>query len=472
MPARPSLRPQSADSRRVVVIGGGLAGMAAAMALESAGLRVTLIEARPSLGGRAGSFIDPHSGQELDHGQHVLLGCCTNLIDFYRRLGTLHQIRWQRTIHFLDARSHGDLWSMPGLPAPFHLTAAVLLLRTLNAGERRSLIGAMAAMMRIGREGRRRLADIEFGQWLREHRQDEQLVRRFYDPALRGALNEDPARASARYALQVFQDAFLSSSDGFLLGLPRCPLSQLYRPFPCRDVRLGVRVGGLRFDETRVRAVELAGGELLPADAVVCAVGHHVLRGWVPAELAERDARFAGLGKLVSVPILNAHLWYDRPVLSRTHAALLEGPLQWVFRKDPSGRALHGVISAARQWTQIDSRRALDIFADQLRRLLPAAQHARLERGLVLVQKRATFSPLPGVDRWRPTQAPPADGIANLFLAGDYTRTEWPATMEGAVRSGYLAAERVLEALGRPPGRFLKPDLTRQWPARLLAALG
>lgn len=455
--------------RSVIVIGGGLAGMAASLALESAGVRVTLIEASGSLGGRAGSFVDPQGGEELDRGQHLLLGCCTNLIDFYRRIGALPLINWDGRVNFLDARGVHCVWPTPGLPAPLHLGLATLLLGTLGLRQRMSLLRGMATMMRLGRDGRRSLAHDQFGRWLREHDQDQDLVRRFYDPVLRSALNEDPDRVSAEYAVQVFQEAFLSHSAGHVLGLPTCPLVELYRRLPCRDVRLRVRVRSLVFDGLAVRGVELQGGQVLTADAYVSAVDYHALGRWVPVDLAARDARFSGLGELQKVPILGAHLWFDRPILDCAHAALLDGPLQWVFRKDRSGRVLHGVISAAREWVGVERERCLRLFVDQLRALLPAAKEAKLERGLVLVEKRATFSPVPGVDRWRPAQSPPPGGIANLFLAGDYTRTGWPATMEGAVRSGYLAADRVLEHLGLASRSLLQPDLPRQWPWRWVA---
>jgi uncharacterized protein with NAD-binding domain and iron-sulfur cluster len=199
----------------------------------------------------------------------------------------------------------------------------------------------------------------------------------------------------------------------------------------------------------------------------VLATNYHAVGKWVPEEQRRRDARFASLEQLESVPILGAHLWFDRPVLEESHAALLGGPLQWVFRKDNTGRALHGVISAARAWADVPRDEALRPFEAQLRATLPAARGAKLERGVVIVEKRATFSPSPGTNRHRPPQAPPPGGVENLFLAGDYTQTGWPATMEGAVRSGYLAADAVLGA--RAGESQLVPDLPVQWPARLLS---
>jgi len=464
-------RPWGSDSPRVVVIGGGLAGMAAAIALESAGLGVTLVESRRSLGGRAGSFEDPQSGEQLDNSQHVLLGCCTNLIDFYRRLGVPDRIRFNRDIRFRDCGGREyRLSGLDALPAPLHLAPSLLRFGALTMREKISLGRAMVAMMRLGRPGREALSDVSFGDWLDEHRQEPSLIEKLYDPLLIGSLNELTRRASAKYAIQVFQDAMLANSRGYVLGLPTCPLGRLYEGFSCRDLRLGVRVTELQFAEGAISAARLSTGEVLAADLVVIATSHQSLRRLVPEEVLRRDERFAGLGGLEAVPILGAHLWFDRPVMSGSHAAMLSEPLQWVFRKDREGRCIRAVISAARQWLDVPREQALLQFQRQIHCVFPRAAGAKLERAVVLMEKRATFAPVPGVDRLRPPQAPPSEGIRNLILAGDYTQTNWPATMEGAVRSGYLAAEEVLRAVGRAPRRrFLAPDLPMQLAARILS---
>jgi squalene-associated FAD-dependent desaturase len=458
-----------ASPMRVIVIGGGLAGMAAAVALESAGAIVTLIESRRSLGGRAGSFQDPQSGEELDNCQHVLLGCCTNLLDLYDRLGVRHLIRFERKVHFRDgAGKRFDLVGMRGLPAPMHLGASFAFFGALNWRERLAYSRAMLAMLRLGRRGRKSLADISFGQWLDDHHQPASLVEKMYDPVLVGALNEQCRLASAEYAIQVFQDAMLAHAGGYVMGLPACPLGQLYEKLPCRDVRLGTRVGELRFNGDQVAGVTLTNGEELNADVVVLATNHHAVRRWIPEHLAERDERFRHLDQIESVPILGVHLWFDRPVMTDSHTALITGPLQWLFRKDERGLVLHGVISAAREWVNRPKEECLQLFERQVRSVLPGAAEAKLVRGVIVIEKRATFSPVPGIDRLRPAQAPPMGGIENLFLAGDYTKTGWPATMEGAVRSGYLAAEAVLKKAGMVGSSFLVADLKAQWPARVL----
>jgi squalene-associated FAD-dependent desaturase len=456
---------------KVIIIGGGLAGMAAAVALECAGARVTLLESRASLGGRAGSFIDPQTGEKLDNCQHVLLGCCTNLIDFYQRLGVADRITWERSINFVSPTGKQfGLWGMKGLPAPLNLGASLAGFDALSVSERSALVRAMLAMMRMGRSGREALADVSFGDWLDEHHQPDSLFRHFYDPVIVSGLNEDTRRASAAYAIQIFQDAMLANARGYLMGLPNCPLEQLYRALPCANVRLGARVARLRFDPSGVTGVDMIDGESISADAVILATNYHAALRWVPDEWLARDERFHGLSKLESVPILGAHLWFDRPVLRTSHVAFMEGPLHWLFRKDNDGRSVHGVISAARDWITRSKEDCLALFEEQVRRTLRQAASAKLLRGVIVIEKRATFSPLPGIDRLRPQQSPPPAGIQNLYLAGDYTRTGWPATMEGAVRSGYLAADAVIRNASKqdaPQASFLVPDLPPQWLARI-----
>jgi hydroxysqualene dehydroxylase len=453
-------------SKKVIVVGGGLAGMAATVALESAGCEVTLLEARKTLGGRAGSFEDPQTGEILDNCQHVLLGCCVNLIDFYQRIGASNRIHWENTIHFFDSRGNEyRLWVADGFPAPFHLALAGMTFGALTLRERIALSRAMLAMLRLGPAGRAKLADISFGQWLADHHQPKELVDKFYDLVLISALNENCRDASAAYAIQVFQEGMLFHQSAYRMGTPACALAQLYESLPCRDVRLGSRVNAIRFDGTRAIGIE-SGDQFLPADAIILAVNYPVLEKWIPENLSQNDERFSGLGRLQSVPILGAHLWFDRPVMPTPHAALIGGPLQWLFRKPGGdGSALHGVISAARDWLQRDKDECLNLFTAQIRQTFPAAQDAKLIRGSIIIEKRANYYPLPRVDHFRPAQSPPVGGIQSLFLAGDFTQTGWPATMEGAVRSGYLAAEAVLNH----STKFLVPDLTPQWPAKLLA---
>ena len=192
--------------------------------------------------------------------------------------------------------------------------------------------------------------------------------------------------------------------------MPACPLGQLYAGLPCRDVRLGVRVNGLQFAGDSITGVRLLDGQVVPADFAMLATNHHTIRKWIPEELALRDERLAGLDRLQSVPILGAHLWFDRPVLRESHAALMSGPLQWLFRKDESGRVVHGVISAARAWIGRDKDDCLRQFEEQVRATLPLARsaqasarsHRHRKAGYILPSSRGRPRPtVPGADeKW------------------------------------------------------------------------
>ncbi len=406
--------------RRVIVVGGGLAGLAAATAL-AAHADVTLLESRFALGGRAGSFEDQERpGELLDNCQHVLLGCCTNLLDLYTRLGATDKVAFHKRVHFLDGRGTcHDLWSLgSAVPAPLHLGPAMALFSALSLGERVAVMRAMMAMLRLGKSGREKLEGAPFGQWLHEHRQPPSLVKKFYDPIVVSGLNEETRRASAKYAIQIFQDALLANSRGYVVGLPACPLGELYaRVPPGVNLRLNTRVEEILFEKTEAGSqksefcavgVKLRDGEELRGDAVILATNHHAVQRWLAsgadapvgrsaptAAAVARDGRFSSLEKLESVPILGVHMWFDRSIMAIPAAALIEGPLQWLFRKDAEGRALHGVISAARAWPAIPKEDALQQFEAQIRTLFPAARDAKLLRGVIVIEKRAHLFPPP-----------------------------------------------------------------------------
>jgi zeta-carotene desaturase len=337
----------------------------------------------------------------------------------------------------------------------------------LSISERLSVAHAMRAMMRLGRSGRAALANISFGDWLARHHQSPAVIRKFYDPVVISALNEDTPRAAALYAIEIFQEAMLRNRHGYTIGLPDCPLQTLYARRPCRDIRFGKRVTEIVCRQKTISTVRLSSGEKIAVSAVVLATNHHAATKLIAPEWLRADTRFVGLDRPDSVPILGAHLWFDRPVMDIPHAALIAGPVQWLFRKDAQGSAVHGVISAARQWVSTPHEHCAALFEHQLRALFRKPQ-AKLVRHRIVIEKRATFSPSPGVDRIRPPQAPPPGGIENLFLAGDYTRTGWPATMEGAVRSGYMAAGALLKALPHTAGlpSPLANDLNMEFTAR------
>lgn len=465
--------PGAADpSPRVAVVGGGLAGLAATLALVERGFAVTLFEARQKLGGRAGSFIDPHTGETLDHCQHVSMGCCTNLADFCSRLGIRDLFRHDRVLHFFgpDGRRY-DFAATPGLPAPLHLALPLLRLGYLPLADRLSIGRAMTALARAAAEEADRLT---IGQWLRWQGQSPRAIEQFWSPVLVSALSETVDRASLKYARKVFVDGFMTNADGYVVETPIAPLGELYgdrlqRALEQRGatLRLGAPIVRLVCEGERIVGLELRDGEVIACAACVLAASWRrageLARTAGLVELADQAAR------LRSAPITGVHLWFDRAITDLPHAVLIGGLSQWLFRRDLSGAGdqrhyYQVVISASRELAETDRAAAVERIVAELAVAFPAAREAELVHWRVVTEHEAVFSPEPGVDRDRPPAQTP---IANLFLAGDWTATGWPATMEGAVRGGYLAAEALLASLARAE-RVVVDDLPTSWIARRL----
>jgi squalene-associated FAD-dependent desaturase len=445
----------------VVIIGAGLAGLAAATALAGRGFRVTLLESRSRLGGRASSFTDVASGQLVDTCQHVSMGCCTNLAHFCRTVGIANHLRPQPCLYFMTpdrrvSRFQAGLW-----PAPFHLARSFLGAHYLTPVEKLRAAWGLACLRRTSPE-----ADPPFLDWLNRHGQTPRLVDRFWGLVLVSALNETPDRIGLCYARKVFMDGFLRHRRGFEIEVPAVPLGELYGRelqdwLERHEVRLLINTAAtcLRITAGHVECAELRGdSEPLAADWFVSTVPFDRLLDLLPAEVVESHAYFANLRRLESSPITSVHLWYDRPVLELPHVVLIDSVGQWVFNRGEVATGefyVQVVVSAARQFRGLGHEEVRRRMVEELARLFLAATPAALLRARVVTEHAATFSAVPGVDQWRPAQESP---ISNLFVAGDWTATGWPATMEGAVRSGYLAAEQLLARIGAK-ARLVQPDL-------------
>jgi hydroxysqualene dehydroxylase len=481
-------------SRRVVVVGGGLAGIAAAVRLADAGVAVTLVETRQRLGGRATSFVDPQSGLVLDNCQHVLLGCCTNLLDLYQRLGVRDRIRWHRRLLFTDSAGRIDVLEADDLPAPFHLTMSLLGFAGLTWREKLAIARGMFALIRLGRTGRDAWHDRTFSQWLRLHRQPDGVIEKFWAVIIISALNETPDRVAAHHAMQVFQEGFLAHADAYAMGVSAVPLLQLYDAAQHAIERAGGTVmlatsaERIAFDAQRrhVTGLHIAGDRFLEADALLSAVPFDRLAKLCPPTLRDAEPRLAGLEKIDVSPIIGIHLWLARddgqPAMPLPHLIFMQSPLQWVFNKGPEpfaqrGREpfsspapttgttaemtpvpflagaqhVHGVISAAREWVDQPAEAIAAMAVKELRKVLPTARSAKLVHHRVVKEKRATFAAVPGFEALRPSAA---GAVGNFLIAGDWADTGWPATMEGAARSGHLAAAAAMHHLHitPPPG--------------------
>ncbi|MEE2907948.1 MAG: hydroxysqualene dehydroxylase HpnE [Planctomycetota bacterium] len=440
-------------TRRVVVIGGGLAGIAAAVRIADSGDQPIVLETRRKLGGRATSFPDQRSGQSLDNCQHVLMGCCTALLDLYQRLGVSDSIEWHESLYwFRDDGGHDTL--KPGrLPAPLHTAAGFRRMRLLDNTAKRDIRRAMWRLLRGGDGLRAHWSGRTFGDFLEDTRQSPETIRLFWDTIIVSACNLPSHEVAAEHGMQVFQEAFLPSRWAGTMGLPTVPLAALYDPAESiiqeagGELRLGCSVREICVENRRAVGVMTA-DDMVRGDAIMSTVPPDRLAKLLPEEVRSTDRRLAALDKFEFSPILGVHLHFSHAVMDLPHLILAGRSVHWIFNKglDGEGRQhLHVVISAADDWMGLDEDAIVERVLDVIRPAVPRiAEHAPLTVRAVK-EKRATFRATPDIEPLRPLAAPGTVGlqggdIESLYLAGDWCATGWPATMEGAVRSGYRAA--------------------------------
>ncbi|MDX2148163.1 MAG: hydroxysqualene dehydroxylase HpnE [Planctomycetota bacterium] len=431
-------RSPAGSASQAIVVGGGLAGIACAVGLADRGVRVLLLEARRRLGGRASSFIDASSGEALDNCQHVTLGCCRAYLSLLRRLGADSLLRWTTTQTWIEPGGRRSVLRPSLLPPPLHFAPSFLGARFLSMADKLSIAHALRGIMLAERSEHEQET---FAAFLSRCDATPGAIERFWSPVVVSACNSAVEHVSASSALHVFQEGFLWSRGASAVGVPSVPLQALYQRVPeiLQESGGGV-VLGASAESLDERCVRLRDGTELTAGVVVCAlpfeqVGRVMDRRSLP-ELAVQ--RLTDVGRLEHRPILGVHLAFDRPVLDVPHAVLPASETQWLFRKSPAGDRVHAVISDARAWMDLGEPRILERVAGDIRECLPAARGAMLVWGRAVKERLATFAPLPGSQRLRP----PADlGPGVPVLAGDYADTGWPATMEGATRSGLSAAQ-------------------------------
>ena len=457
------------ESPRVAVVGGGLAGLAAGCALAQSGLRVTLFERRPYLGGRASSYQHPGTGEVIDNCQHVLLGCCTNLIDFYDRVGVSDKIRWFEQLIFLEPGGRASAIAPSSLPSPFHTLPAFLKAHCLNLRDKMAIGAAMASLAPAQMTDK---GGESFLSWLQKHGQTNRAIERFWKTVLVSALNEEIGSVSIPSAAQVIRESFLKSAAAGRMGVPTVPLTDLYghagEYISARsgEVRLRSSIESFRAEVAGVRLSVTDGEEAF--DFAVLALPFDALAAILPDTSAAEPLR-QSLGHFETSPITGIHLWFDREITDLSHAVLLDRTIQWMFHKSKllacrnggssetaKGSYVELVVSSSKGLVNKSKQEIVDLAASELREFLPGARDANLLKSTVIKEVHATYSPRPGIDAYRPQ---PETVWPRVFLAGDWTATGWPATMEGAVRSGYLAAQCVARAAGVRNAAFLVPDL-------------
>ena len=488
-----STHPNTTHPPTVAIAGGGLAGLSAGCALAEAGFRVTLFERRPYLGGRASSYQHPGTGEIVDNCQHVLLGCCTNLLDFYRRAGVQDKIRWYEKLTFLEPGGRASVIAPSALPAPLHTALAFLRADCLSFRDKMAISRAMAALAPSIPSDR----GDSFLDWLKRHGQTAQAIERFWKTILVSALNEDLDQVSVPYAAQVVRESFLKSAAAGLMGIPTVPLTDLYSQtgdyIRARGGEIQFRAGveSFRAETSGAETSEISvttNGQEQKFDYLVLAVPFDVL-GRILPDTPSAAPLAAALGQFSTSPITGIHLWFDRQISDLDHAVLLDRTIQWMFHKsrlidvrnvvrndvrndeardnvNGSGSYVELVVSCSRSLVEKSKAEIVEMAVKEAGEFFPNACEAKLLKSTVIKEVHATYSPRPGIDQYRPK---PETAWPRVFLAGDWTATGWPATMEGAVRSGYLAAEALARFAGGRSASFLVPDLA---PSGLMKLFG
>jgi squalene-associated FAD-dependent desaturase len=435
--------------KRVVIIGGGFAGLAAGVALSEGGSDVVLLERRKHLGGRAYSFLDTATGDIVDNGQHLFMSCYRNTISFLDKIGCLHKLAFQAAprVDFLDRENGFSSFACPPLPAPLHAICGIFRMKGLTLGDKLRAINVGRA---LGKK-ETHVEDRSVSAWLSLLGQSQRIRERFWYPMTIATLNESPEVASARMLKRVLEQAFGGGYSDSRLGLSTVGLSQLYTE-GARDfiesrggqVRTAADVAQLTLEGDLVRGCELKNGECLEADCYISAVPPSALGRLLPHEVRRRY--FPGLLALTSSPIVSMNLWFDRPVIHREFVGLLGTRVQWLFNKDlicRSGKRSNHiaiVISAAYQYVDWTREELVQLARRELELLIPEVKEAKLLHSRVVKERAATISHTIESDRIRPGAQ---TRIGNLILAGDWTDTGLPATIESAVMSGHRAAEVV-----------------------------
>lgn len=442
-------RPHQPAQTIVTVLGGGVAGLSAACALAEGGFRMRLVERRGYLGGRASSYLHPGVNEVIDNCQHVLFGCCTNLMGFYRRVGVADKIHWTREMTMIEPGGRKSLLGPSGLPAPLHGLPRLLSAQAFTAADKLALMRAFSLLaVPVSHASTESL-----GTWLRWHGQTRGTIERFWRLVIASALNADLESIALPYAAKVIRELFLNSADAGSMGMSTVPLSELYASAQSflekheGEVLLNTNVEAAEWDERAGKWTLKTRTGNLETDYLILALPFEAtakLAAQMPRS-AEADALAGCIAHLEHWPICSVHLWFDREITSLDHAVLLDRELHWMYNKSrlqpwrkSSGSYIELVVSASRSFAALERSKAIALALSDLAEFFPAVATAKLEKAALIKEVRATFGVPPGVDAWRPQSVSP---WSNCFLAGDWTATGWPSTMESAARSGHLAAE-------------------------------
>ncbi len=460
----------------ITLVGGGVAGMAAASALAEKGFAVQLVERKPHLGGRASSYLHRGVAEEIDNCQHVLFGCCTNLIGFYKRIGVADRITWTTDMTMIEPGGRRSPLGPSFLPAPLHSLPRFLTARAFTLGDKLALARAFAALLRpIPPDSPESLAS-----WLARHHQTSGALTRFWRLVIASALNSDLESISLPYAAKVIRELFMNSARAGSMGMSSVPLGRLYAGahdfLAARGatVQCNTAVESATWDESAGQWTVLTPSGPITSTYLILALPFEGLAKLLPNLPAVKGSEelAAQLRGHEHWPICSVHLWFDREITTLDHAVLLDREVHWMYNKSrlqpersQAGSYLELVVSASRTFASLSSEEAIALAVRELGEFFPVVREAMLIKAVFIKEVKATFTVRPGIDACRPTAVSP---WPNCFLAGDWTATGWPSTMESAARSGHLAAQALCRSRGEVE-TFLLPDLEPEGLMRVLA---
>lgn len=473
---------------KVVIIGGGLAGLTCAVTLADRGVPVSLFESRPRLGGRASSFDEKKTQHLIDNCQHVSMGCCDEFNRLCETVGISSYFRREKKLYFVGPSHSGkglstskesgipfkvnSFAASAWLPAPLHLLPAFGGLSYLSMQEKMELARGLKQLARISVDFNN---EPTMAEWLTDQGQSQNVINRFWNVVLVSALSESLERISLSHAQKVFVDGFLRARDNWQVLIPTVPLDQLYGDVILKrleqkhaKVHLQTRVDRVQIEAGKVVGVQLRDGQNIACERVIVAVPHQRVLSLFP-DAFEGHESLKRVKEIESAPITSVHLWFDRELTELPHAVFVDCLSQWMFNRSrimqqssKTGFYYQIVISASHnlRGEERQGHSQEEIIAEvvgELSQVWPETRQAKLIHSRMVTEHQAVFSVKPGIEELRPSQR---TDVTDLYLAGDWTSTGWPATMEGAVRSGLKAAEFLLDDLGRPESLLLQQSQT------------
>ena len=440
----------------VLIIGGGIAGLATAVRLIQNGIKPIVLEKRPFLGGRAYSFRDSDTGTEIDNGQHVFIGACDQFQKYISDIGASNQIRLEKRIGF-PVLKHGNIGWLKARTLPGALANFSALFGYKHVG----LIGKLRILWALFSIKTTRLGPnsphdrFSFDDWLRDHAQTDETIQNFWNLIILPSLNDSIESVSAYTGIELFKVALLGAANNPAMGIPLSGLSILVGDNAKKfieghggEIRTGIDVQSLEISNGRISGIRTAKDQLIESETIVSAVPASVMTSLMSSGSGGKEDFFTPAKSIQTAPIVAIHIWYDRPVMADKFIATIDSPLQWVFNdtdlksRNEIGQHIVISLSGAWKWQDKSKKQLREIFIEEMSNTFPAAKYAKIEKFAVVKMLEATFQVAPNSREQRLSQRTPLPG---LYLAGDWTDTGWPSTMESAVRSGNLAADYIAE---------------------------